>query len=414
MTNNNYRWMKYTIKIANDINTKSLRVAAVLINRNKIVATSYSNQNISWAEDLLIKLQNKKIKKVEKLYLTINTLRNNQDFDLNILLDQIEIKKIFLGLPDPQLDVYLKNDPILKNKNIYRFPEEFQEEIFKQNNSFYKNSKQNIKNSKYFYNHRISHYLKEKLDTYDIVLDSNDILQKKQVEKLSSYISTNFHLKRKKVSKLITNLLSDAFNNKYAEYDYANDIRSINKDWSKVFHEIYAKTNKKPLEEMNIINVGVGSGHEATELFSHCQNITFVDIAPNGLKKIKELLPYAKTITTRAEDLSMLKDNTYNLYISLRTYNSSFFNINQAIQEAYRILKHNSTVIISISNGFLDTKEKRLIPGIIIPKLNFVDLYRGIDIINNLSKILAKYHFTDIELKPKSGEIYLSAKVNKE
>ena len=84
MTNNNYRWMKYTIKIANDINTKSLRVAAVLINRNKIVATSYSNQNISWAEDLLIKLQNKKIKKVEKLYLTINTLRNNQDFDLNI------------------------------------------------------------------------------------------------------------------------------------------------------------------------------------------------------------------------------------------------------------------------------------------------------------------------------------------
>ena len=415
MKNNDYYWMKYAINLAGKINTQSIKVSAILVNDNKLVCASCGNNDLglSWAEDLIIQLNNKKINQIQKLYLTINTLNNKQEFDLNILLNKIDITNIFLGLPDPNLSIYLKNDPILNRKNIFRFKENLQEEIFKQNYNFFKNSKQNIKYNKYYDNNRISLFLKEKLNSYGIQLETEDILKKKQIEKLSSYISNKFNIANKKIYELVIAILSDAFDYKYSKYDYSNDIRSINVEWSKTFEQIYNKANNKPLNNIKILNVGVGSGNEAAKLFLRCNNITFVDIAPHGLNKIKKVIPTSKIIRGRAEDLSELKDNSYDLYVSLRTYNSSFFDMTKAIKEAQRVLKHDSVAIISISNGFLNTKEKKLIPGIIIPKLNFVDLYRGLDIIKDLSNILLDYKFTDIELTPTSGELYVSAKVKK-
>lgn len=415
MTHNDYYWMKYAIELADTIASKEIRASAIIVNNNELLEYSYTEnkKNMSWATDLITKLKKRKVNRVDNLYLTINTINNDYDFDLNILLNKIEVKEIFLGLPDPRLDTYLKNDPVLINKNIHRFPDSLQEVIFKQNHNFYINSNQNIKYSEYYYSNRISRFLKEKLDSYGIRLNADEISQQKHVEKLSSYISNKFSIAKNKSYELITSALSEAFDYKYSSYSYANDIRSINKNWSKVFQEIYAKMNNKPLNKVNILNIGVGSGIEANDLFLNCDNITFVDIAPNGLKKIKNAIPTANIIKSRAENLSMLEDNSYDVYISLRTFNSSFFDVKNAIKEAYRLLKNNSVIIISISNGFLDTRNKRSIPGIIIPKLNFVDLYRGLDMIRYLSNILLDFNFKDIELTPTNGELYISAKVNK-
>lgn len=413
MKKDNYYWMQYAVKLANEINNKSIRVSAVLVNDNKLVDTSCNNGEKSWAEDLIKKLNKKNINKIENLYLTINTLNNKKEFDLNILLNEIEIENIFLGLPDPNLEDYLKNDPILTSKNIFRFTENLQEEIFKQNYHYYNNSNQNIKYNKYFHSNRIGYFLKEKLCSYGIQLETDDIFEKYQIETLSYYISNKFNINKEKSYELIATILSEAFDFKYSDYVYSNDIRSLNPKWSKTFEEIYAKTNKKPLNEQKILNIGVGSGNEAKELFLNCNNITFMDIASNGLIKIKKLIPKSKIIKGRAEDLSMLKDDSYDLYVSLRTYNSSFFNMKEAIKEAYRVLKHNCVIIISISNGFLNSTEQKIISGIRIPKLNFVDLYRGLDIIRNLSTFLLDFNFVDIELTPTNGELYLSARVNK-
>lgn len=415
MTHNDYYWMKYAIELADTIASKEIRASAIIVNNNELLEYSYTEnkKNMSWATDLITKLKKRKVNRVDNLYLTINTINSDYDFDLNILLNKIEVKEIFLGLPDPRLDTYLENDPVLINRNIHRFPDNLQDVIFKQNYIFYINSNQNIKYSEYYYSNRISRFLKEKLDSYGIRLNADEISQQKHVEKLSSYISNKFSIAKNKSYELITSVLSEAFDYKYSSYSYANDIRSINKNWSKVFQEIYAKMNNKPLNKVNILNIGVGSGIEANDLFLNCDNITFVDIAPNGLKKIKNAIPTANIIKSRAENLSMLEDNSYDVYISLRTFNSSFFDVKNAIKEAYRLLKNNSVIIISISNGFLDTRNKRSIPGIIIPRLNFVDLYRGLDMIRYLSNILLDFNFKDIELTPTNGELYISAKVNK-
>ena len=225
MINNNY-WMEYTIELAEKLTDETIRIAAVLVNDNELVAFSCNknDNNTSWAKDLIIKTKDKNIKKVKKLFLTINTLKNENDFDLNDLLKEIEVETIYLGLPDPKLDKYLENDPIIKNKNICRYSDDLQEKIYKQNINFYKKSKQSIEYNKYYYTHRVSHFVKEKLISYGIKLESEEISKRKQADLLSSYISNKYKITKKKAYELIVKILSEAFDYKYSEYDYSYDI----------------------------------------------------------------------------------------------------------------------------------------------------------------------------------------------
>ena len=62
---------------------------------------------------LLTKVQEYNINEAQSLYLTINTMNTNREFELNMLLRKINIHKIYLGVPDPNLDCYLDNDPFL-------------------------------------------------------------------------------------------------------------------------------------------------------------------------------------------------------------------------------------------------------------------------------------------------------------
>lgn len=101
------------------------------------------------------------------------------------------------------------------------------------------------------------------------------------------------------------------------------------------------------------------------------------------------------------------------IYISLRTYNSSFFNVKQAISEAYRVLKNGGSIIISITNGFLCPENQYIIPGLIIPGTEFVDIYRGFDMIKKLSTELRNNCFEDIRFFPTNVELFLSAKAKK-
>lgn len=106
------------------------------------------------------------------------------------------------------------------------------------------------------------------------------------------------------------------------------------------------------MSAINILNVGVGGGHEAIALFSNCTHVTFVDIVQSSLERIKEHIPLSKIIVSSAGSLFSIPDNSYDLYVSLRTYNSSFFDIKEAISEAHRVLKTDAVIIISVANGF--------------------------------------------------------------
>ena len=403
-------WMKYTVKIASETNISKLKIGAVLVsNTNGKYYDSFSNNyNLNWVDVLLFKIKDIKDEEYD-LYVTINSMSNNNEFDLNNILKIIKIKNIYVGVPDPNLTTYLSKDPVIFNNNIYRYPDELQKIIIKQNFKYYENSTQSINNNPYYSTMRITNMLLENLAKNGFILTKTEINNNKTVEKLSQYISKKYKCDYLEIYTIVTKCLSTCFNNKYSSYDYSKDAIGINDSWIFNFLSIYKKIETKPIENLKIIDIGVGSGNEASQLFSTCKNITFVDIAKDGLEKIKKQIPFANIVLARAESLTKLIKEEFDLYISLRTYNSSFFDTGLALREARKILKRNGKIIISISNGFLYLEQNKIIPGLIIPGIDFVDIYRGLDMAKVLAKQLMQINFTDIRYFITNEEIYVVA-----
>lgn len=409
-------WMNYSINIANNSKDNNLRVGAVLVTEdNKLVCSAYTDEcsGLSWYEILLAKIKELNVNNAYYLFLTVNTLFSKSEFNINKLTEKIAVEEIYIGVPDPNLSDYLSNDPIGTFKNIYRYPDNLQRMILQQNLNYYKNGKQNIKSSPYYSAKRISNILMEKLQEKGVSISKKELQSNKQIEKLNQLIVEKYKFTIDDASKLVSLAMSEAFDEKYATYNYSDDARSLSVDWKNNFLTIYDKMLLSSMESKNILDVGVGSGNEAIALFSDCSNITFVDIAPNGLEKIKKQMPNSNIVVSRAENLTTLINNSYDIYISLRTYNSSFFNVKQAISEAYRVLKKDGIIIISIANGFLCPKDEYIIPGLIIPGTEFVDIYRGFDMIKNLSTELCNNGFEDINFFPTNIELFLTAKAKK-
>ena len=416
MKNKNLYWMNYSIEATQNTNSLNLHVGAVAVSKeNKLICSVFSNEDsvASWSDDLLLELKKQKVSTVHSLYLTVNTLSSNKEFDLNRIVQEIRVANIYLGVPDPDLTSYLPNDPVLTLNNIKRYPDVLQKKILKQNKKRFLNSMQNIKYNPHYSSKRISGLIIQKLSDAGISISKKEIDSNRQSNLLAMYIANKLGLNYQNIEQLINKILSDAFNEKYSLYNYTDDARSVDDDWKNNFLSAYSKATDKPLESNRVLNVGVGSGNEANMLFSHCKNITFVDIAQDGLKKIEKFFPHANTLTSRAEDLSQLATNDYDLYVSLRTYNSSFFNRGQAISEAYRVLKPNAIIIISIANGFLNAEQRQIITGLLIPGSEFVDIYRGIDIMKSLSEEFEKNGFCNIQVDVTNTEIYMSAISNK-
>lgn len=416
MDNEKLYWMNYSINIANSSKDNTLRVGAILVTEdNKLVCSAYTDEcsGLSWDEILLSKMKELNVNNAYYLFLTVNTLFSESEFDLNKLMKKIVIEEIYIGVPDPNLSDYLSNDPIGTFKNIYRYPDNLQRMILKQNLYYYKNGKQNIKSSPYYSAKRISNIVMEKLQEKDIFISKEELQSNKQIEKLIQLIVEKYKFNIDDASKLVNLVMSEAFDEKYATYNYSDDARSLSVDWKNNFLTIYNKLLLSSLKNKDILDVGVGSGNEAIALFSDCHNITFVDIAPNGLEKIKKQMPNSNIVVSRAENLDILINNSYDIYISLRTYNSSFFNVKQAISEAHRVLKKDGIIIISVANGFLCPENQYIIPGLIIPGTEFVDIYRGFDMIKKLSIELCNNGFEDIKFFPTKVELFLTAKAKK-
>lgn len=409
-------WMRYSIDIAERTTDDCLKVGAILVTiDNELICSAYTGEysGLSWCDVLIEKTRQYNVENANHLFLTVNTLFSNSKFHLNVLMKELSVKEIYLGVPDPNLSSYLSNDPVNIFEKIYRYPDTLQREILKQNFNYYKNSKQTVKYIPYYSTTRISNLVIEKLQESNILISTEELQANKQMDKLVQLIIEKYKLGIEETNNLVSSVMSKAFDEKYSTYNYSNDARSLNIDWKNNFLSVYDKLFTSSINNKKILDIGVGSGNEAIALFSECSEITFVDIAPHGLENIKKQIPNSNVVVSRAENLLELENNRYDLYVSLRTYNSSFFDMKKSISEAYRVLQKDGVVIISIANGFLCPENKYIIPGLIIPGTEFVDIYRGFDMIKELFADLLKNGFEDIHFFPTNVELFLSAKVKK-
>lgn len=405
-------WMNYSINISKEASYSSLHVGVVLVSENnELICSAFTgeNCNASWCSVLLSKIRKLEISSAQSIYITINTLSRTHIFDLLELLTEVRVNKIYVGLPDPALTCYIDDDPIITHTHVYRYPDELQREILKLNAYFYSNSTQSIKNSPYYSENRISNMVVESLKSKGFVVSLDELNANKRGSAVASLICNKYETKYEEAFSTVQNAISEAFNSKYGTYTYLDDARSLDPDWKESFISFYKRSSVMPISTNNILNVGVGNGHEAMILFSNCAYVTFVDIAQVGLEQIREKNPSSKIIVSNADDLSSIPDNQYDLYVSLRTFNSSFFDIKRAISEAHRVLKPNAIIIVSVANGFLCSNHHCIIPGLIIPGTEFVDIYRGMDTVKLMQKEFLQAGFNNVQLFPTNTELYLSA-----
>ena len=406
------KFMNMSIAYAENSKNNILKVGAVLVSEdNKILCYAWNGEKgeFSWNTLLISKVRALEIKYVACLYVTVNTYNSSINrFDLEDVLSALKVHTIYVGLPDPAITTYKKNDPMITLDNVMRYPDELQRRILYQNLRVYSDSAQVINNCPYFHEKRISKLVMNFLKDAGLSITTEEINNHKNSRELKRYISVQFEMEYSEADRLVNEAISSAFNEKYGQYKYTTDTRSLDTNWRQNFVRVLKMSTAQRMENYAIIDVGVGGGYEASCLFASCKNITFVDIATDGLRHVKNAIPSARIVNASADNLKDVENDCYDIYISLRTYNSSFFDITKAITEAKRIMKSNAVIIISVANGFLSAERRCIIPGLILPGTEFVDIYRGMEMTRAIKKEYMQAGFKDIKLIPTDTEIYLS------
>jgi ubiquinone/menaquinone biosynthesis C-methylase UbiE len=197
-----------------------------------------------------------------------------------------------------------------------------------------------------------------------------------------------------------------AFDRKYSSYSYKEDVRGLGDFWQHDIRDVLNIMDASDYPRRRIVNVGIGNGLEGLGLFDKCQHLTIVDLAEKSLKLAQANLPVATSILSPAEDIRKLRANSQDIYVSLRTYQSAFFHLDQAIREAYRLVRQGGVVLISISNAFIG-QDGAVVPGHIVPNSTIVDRNRPFLLAEKVRQKLNLFRFEGVGIRTGLSEIYI-------
>ncbi|WP_296885201.1 methyltransferase domain-containing protein [uncultured Methanobrevibacter sp.] len=161
------------------------------------------------------------------------------------------------------------------------------------------------------------------------------------------------------------------------------------------------------LNELAILNVGCNDATQMEKLIGrNFKELYLVDIGIRSLQLAKKSFPDSKVLYTNADDLSDIADNSIDLYLSFRTYNSSFFNIEGSISELNRVLSDNGAAILSIPNGYVDS-DGNFSHGLKPHSKDYVDEAYPFEITGFIVYYLSKCDFKNICILNSFYEIYI-------
>lgn len=211
------------------------------------------------------------------------------------------------------------------------------------------------------------------------------------------------------LEEILYEALGAAYDEKYYNATYCDDVRGKYRQWIDEYKKILDRLRiDKKISQLEVIVVGIGNGREACELYQGYEKIAIVDIAPRSLDKAASILKNAKKYCFPAQDLKDIKSGFYDVYVSLMTFQSTYFDIDMAISEMFRILKNNGVVIISVACGFIKDKNT-YIDGLVDPKTQIVDRFRPYELVNKIVKKLIALEFMSIGITSCPSEIFISA-----
>lgn len=123
----------------------------------------------------------------------------------------------------------------------------------------------------------------------------------------------------------------------------------------------------------------------------------------------REFPPNIETIVSEAEDLRKIAKNSFDVYISLRTYSSSLFDMRAAIHEANRVLRSGGIIVISIPTLYIG-KTGKPISGLINHAQSAIAKQNAIYKVNRIQQYMEVLEFERIKRHSSSPyEIYITA-----
>ncbi len=213
------------------------------------------------------------------------------------------------------------------------------------------------------------------------------------------------------LSEELYDYLGEVYDRKYKDMKVVNDTRGHDDRWKTCFSEILKEQKINDIASQKVVIVGIGNGEEGAYLgykkINDADNLILADIAEKSLNKAKSKYSKAICIKQPAQDLSKVISSSVNLYISLRVYQSTFFNIDKALYEALRVLKKGGTIIISISNGFINKVDNSYIPGLIAADGQTIDRNKSKQIAEYVINKMRKLSFKKIKSKECMSEIFV-------
>jgi len=209
--------------------------------------------------------------------------------------------------------------------------------------------------------------------------------------------------------KIIKEAVSTGYDERYTETPETDERSIDSSQFLSSFWDVLEELGMlATYKNKKVIVVGIGNGHEGKILYSDVRNLVIVDVAPKSLKRAQTILPHSEVYQTESSKLEAFADNSFDLYISLRTYQSTYFDISASLQEAKRVLKSNGAIVISIASGYLD-KNGELAYGLFNPHRGVLEKDRPDLFLKIIQQHLTILDFIIVGTKKMPSEIFIYA-----
>lgn len=148
---------------------------------------------------------------------------------------------------------------------------------------------------------------------------------------------------------------SCVYDAKYAQREPSEDERYIDfRGWQTQLRQLLYDIGLRDFHRLDVVNVGIGNGNENPDFYAEFRSFTGVDTSQQSLERARLAMPFMKAVHGEAENLKAVESDSQDLYLSFRTYQSSFFNIADAAFEAARVTRHRGAAVISVPNVYVD------------------------------------------------------------
>lgn len=208
------------------------------------------------------------------------------------------------------------------------------------------------------------------------------------------------------VARKINSGRSLAYEEKYAQRGQREDERyRAFEEWETELHALLRHVGIRDFSRCRAINVGIGNGLENPFFYKDLKHLLGVDLSARALASAAKVIANLETRRAEAETLHGVASNAFDLYLSLRTYQSSFFDIGDALFSACRVLDNGGRAVISIPYVYVD--QGRLLNGLLRPGGHDLDPDLPYEIADTVRRGLQNLGFEQLGIHTGLFEIYV-------